>query len=90
MDWNLQTTMARDPVCWMQVSTVDNPNTAEHDGETYYFCSRGCMLDFKDEPDRFLAPDYKPEGAHDMGGHDMGGHDMGGHDMGGHDMGGEA
>ena len=68
MDWNSQMTMARDPVCWMEV----DPDTAlqvEHGAETYYFCSRGCMLDFQDEPERYLDPAYKPEGAHDMGGH---------------------
>jgi hypothetical protein len=23
-------------------------------------CSRGCLLDFKDDPERILAPGYKP------------------------------
>ncbi len=68
MDWNLQMTMARDPVCWMSVDTATALH-AEHGGETYYFCSRGCMLDFRDEPERYLGPDYRPKGAHDMGGH---------------------
>ncbi len=68
MDWNLPMTMARVPVCWMTVEMVTSPS-AEHDWETYYFCSRGCLLDFEDEPARFLDPDYKPEGAHDMGHH---------------------
>ena len=66
MDWNLQMTMARDPVCWMNVDIATSLN-AEHGVETYYFCSRGCLLDFEDEPERFLEPDYKPEGAHDIG-----------------------
>lgn len=55
------TTMATDPVCGMQV----NPEVArtqgleaEYGGQTYYFCSRGCMLDFKDDPQRILDPDY--------------------------------
>lgn len=68
MDWNLQMTMARDPVCWMSVETATALH-AERGGETYYFCSRGCMLDFRDEPERYLGPDYRPKGAHDMGGH---------------------
>ena len=29
-------------------------------GTTYYFCAKGCRLDFEDDPERVLAPDYKP------------------------------
>lgn len=54
---------ATDPVCGMDV----NPEvataaglTAEHEGSTYYFCGRGCMLDFRDEPHRFFDPGYVP------------------------------
>jgi YHS domain-containing protein len=57
------TTTATDPVCGMQV----NPEiasaqglTGEHDGQTYYFCGKGCKLDFEDDPARVLAPDYQP------------------------------
>jgi P-type Cu+ transporter len=55
--------MAKDPVCGMDV----NPEIAsaqglrsEHGGETYYFCGKGCKLDFEDDPQRFFAPDYVP------------------------------
>jgi YHS domain-containing protein len=61
--------MATDPVCGMQVDTETSQLTAEHDGQTYYFCSRGCMLDFQDEPERFLSPDHKPSGMEGMAGH---------------------
>jgi YHS domain-containing protein len=57
------TQMATDPVCGMQVESVQaaaKELTAEHNGETYYFCGKGCMLDFKDDPERYFAPDYKP------------------------------
>ena len=57
------TTMAIDPVCGMQV----NPEIAsaqglstDHEGETYYFCGKGCKLDFDDDPGRVLSPDYTP------------------------------
>jgi YHS domain-containing protein len=73
MDWNLQVTMARDPVCWMQVDTATALN-AEHEGKTYYFCSRGCLLEFQDDPEHYLDPAYQPSGEHDMGEmHGMGG-----------------
>jgi Cu+-exporting ATPase len=54
---------AIDPVCGM---TVD-PETArvgglviEHEGTTYAFCGRGCLLEFRDDPDRYLDPGYVP------------------------------
>jgi Cu+-exporting ATPase len=60
--------MASDPVCGMQVDTDNAQHSAVHDGQTYYFCSRGCMLDFQDEPEKYLDPGYRPQGM-DMGGH---------------------
>ena len=54
---------ASDPVCGMQVNrevATAGGLTAEHEGETYYFCGRGCKLDFDDEPARFFDPSYQP------------------------------
>ena len=55
--------MAHDPVCGMDV----NPEvaraaglSAEHEGTSYYFCGRGCRLEFLDDPKRFFDPDYLP------------------------------
>jgi len=54
---------ATDPVCGMTV----NPEVAraaglaaQHDGIDYYFCGRGCRLEFLDDPERFFNPDYHP------------------------------
>jgi Cu+-exporting ATPase len=54
---------AIDPVCGM---TVD-PETARerglhvrHEDVDYFFCGKGCKLDFLEEPATFLAPDYQP------------------------------
>ncbi len=52
-----------DPVCGMQVDGTtarERDLVHEHEGETYYFCGRGCLLDFRDEPERFLASGYEP------------------------------
>ena len=54
--------MATDPVCGMQVDTEKTQFKAEHDGQTYYFCAKGCMLDFQDDPQKYLSEDYKPAG----------------------------
>ena len=58
--------IATDPVCGMEVDMDNAQYVAEHNGQRFYFCSRGCMLDFQDDPERYLDPDYKPSG---MDGH---------------------
>ncbi len=52
--------IAIDPVCGMRVVIEDAKHTTEHEGTTYYFCAKGCMLDFEDDPARVLSPDYEP------------------------------
>ncbi len=52
--------MTMDPVCGMSVDTETAQWTAEHDGKTYYFCAKGCMLEFKDDPEKYLDPSYTP------------------------------
>ncbi len=54
---------ATDPVCGMSV----DPETArskglvsEHEGQTYYFCGKGCKLDFDESPQTYLDPTYQP------------------------------
>jgi YHS domain-containing protein len=51
--------MAIDPVCGMEVDT-DTDLKFDYDGEIYYFCSRGCKLDFEDDPEKYLDPAYEP------------------------------
>ena len=54
---------ATDPVCGMTVDIVSataRDLVAEHDGATYYFCGKGCKLDFGDAPGRYLDPSYAP------------------------------
>ena len=54
---------AKDPVCGMDV----NPEVAtaqglrsEHEGQAYYFCGKGCKLDFDESPATYLDPGYVP------------------------------
>ena len=49
-----------DPVCGMQVDPTTSELSLEHDGKTYWFCGRGCLLEFRDDPETYLAPDYVP------------------------------
>jgi Cu+-exporting ATPase len=52
-----------DPVCGM----TPDPERAraaglvtEHGGREYVFCGKGCLLEFRDDPERFLDPGYRP------------------------------
>jgi P-type Cu+ transporter len=51
---------AIDPVCGMDVDTERAQLTSDYEGVTYYFCSRGCKLDFDEDPARYLDPGYQP------------------------------
>jgi Cu+-exporting ATPase len=53
----------QDPVCGM---TVD-PDEARgkglaltYEGVEYAFCGKGCLLEFRDDPEQFLDPSYQP------------------------------
>ncbi len=45
---------AIDPVCGMTVTPDSAAGSSEHNGETYYFCSAGCLRRFRDDPEAFL------------------------------------
>jgi heavy metal translocating P-type ATPase len=48
-----------DPVCGMKAAA--NPEkSATHDGQTYYFCSKGCVTKFNADPQRYLSPETHP------------------------------
>jgi putative ABC transport system ATP-binding protein len=47
-------TMAEDPVCRMAVEKERAADRLEHEGVTYYFCSRGCRAEFEADPVRVL------------------------------------
>ena len=54
---------AKDPVCGMDVNVEvarAQGLTSEHEGATYYFCGKGCKLDFQEDPARFFDPSYTP------------------------------
>jgi YHS domain-containing protein len=54
---------ADDPVCGMNVapaSALDKGLHRQYEGVDYYFCGKGCYLDFGDDPGRYLDPSYVP------------------------------
>jgi YHS domain-containing protein len=52
--------VAQDPVCGMDVEIATAVHTTEYHGVTYYFCGKGCRLEFEDDPERYLDADYVP------------------------------
>ena len=56
----LHMSIEKDPVCGMDVDAATSELKIEHDGTTYWFCGKGCLLEFRDDPERLLDPDYQP------------------------------
>jgi YHS domain-containing protein len=54
------TTTATDPVCGMKIDTTSSRLSLEHEGTTYWFCGRGCLLEFRDDPAKYLDPGHIP------------------------------
>ncbi len=48
-------TTFHDPVCGMTVDPAQARGRAQHQGETYYFCSPGCMHKFVSDPGKYLV-----------------------------------
>ena len=47
----------KDPVCGMEIRPEDAFATEDHDGVTFYFCSRACYETFRADPHRYGHPD---------------------------------
>jgi Cu+-exporting ATPase len=45
-----------DPVCGMQVDPARAAGTSQYQGQTYYFCSKGCVDKFRAAPEAYLGP----------------------------------
>jgi Cu+-exporting ATPase len=51
-----QATVAIDPVCGMKVDPAKAAATTEFEGNTYYFCGKGCAAKFHADPEKYLGP----------------------------------
>jgi YHS domain-containing protein len=52
-----------DPVCGMTVDVEGaraDGRVVEREGREYLFCGRGCLLDFREDPMKYLDPEYTP------------------------------
>ncbi len=57
-----QPVLEQDPVCGMKVEPARAAGQSEHEGKTYWFCSKGCKRRFDESPAAYLE---RP-GAHPM------------------------
>ena len=51
---------ALDPVCGMRVDPEHAAGTATHRGQSYFFCSAGCLAKFENNPEKVLHPPHGP------------------------------
>ncbi len=52
----MENSMAKDPVCGMEVDPARAAGSHEHDGQQYFFCGRHCLEKFRVDPERYLRP----------------------------------
>ncbi|MDW7754534.1 MAG: YHS domain-containing protein [Brevefilum sp.] len=55
--------MKLDPVCGMNVNPTLASASSVYEGETYYFCSKGCQAAFEKDPEKYIGPD-DAKGSH--------------------------
>ena len=55
---------AKDPVCGMKLEPLQARGKAQYKGDTYFFCSPGCMHKFTASPAQYVTP---AEGSPDAG-----------------------
>src|SRR5215207_8632985 len=47
--------MAIDPICGMTIDPARSAGKHEHNGQTYYFCSKHCLAKFNNDPAKFAS-----------------------------------
>jgi YHS domain-containing protein len=53
-----------DPVCGMTVDVEQaraKGLALTHEGHEYVFCGKGCLLEFRDDPAKYLDLGYRPQ-----------------------------
>ncbi len=56
--------MMKDPVCGMEVDPKTAAGSSVYQGQTYYFCAKGCKAAFDKDPARYVG-----HGEHGARGH---------------------
>lgn len=53
--------MVIDLVCKMEIDEKATGYSLKYEGEEYFFCSEGCLEEFKRRPMDYVKPDYPRE-----------------------------
>jgi Cu+-exporting ATPase len=62
----MTTETKHDPVCHMDIDPATAFGSSDHEGVTYYFCSRGCKLDFDEDPAAVLKAESEYDHSQPM------------------------
>ena len=57
---------SKDPVCWMDVNPSSAAGDSEYGGQTYHFCSSGCLAKFEADPPKYVGAS-KPQPKQETG-----------------------
>jgi Cu+-exporting ATPase len=52
-------TTVKDLVCGMDIDPATAAGKSEHNGQTYYFCSLGCMKAFDENPEKYIGKEHE-------------------------------
>jgi YHS domain-containing protein len=47
--------LVKDVVCGMEIDPKNAAGMSEYQGQTYYFCSKGCKKAFDQEPEKYAS-----------------------------------
>jgi YHS domain-containing protein len=73
----MTTQTVHDPVCHMDIDPATaGGGSSEYEGVTYYFCGRGCKLDFDEDPAGVLKAEAEYDHSQPMDHGMMGGEAM--------------
>jgi len=49
--------MTHDPVCGMEIKDTSKAISVIHEGETYFFCTDLCKIQFEQNPEKYIKKD---------------------------------
>ncbi len=49
--------MLQDPVCGMEIKDTSKAISLTHEGETYFFCTDLCKIQFEQNPKKYIKED---------------------------------
>lgn len=58
------TWLIHDPVCGMEIKDISKEEKLDYNGKTYYFCSALCMVQFQNNPEKYIKKDDAIEYKH--------------------------